>query len=96
MSAFTVERGCPGTVSCMASLSSISEPFCSDDRQKILYKDVGMEEQVCPLVQEIQGAARQLTKQITLQKACNLIVSLLRVGATYLWWEFGESSGLEL
>lgn len=25
-----------------------------------------------------------------------LTVSLLRAGATYLWWAFGESSGLEL
>lgn len=30
------------------------------------------------------------------RKAWDLTVSLLRIGATYLRWEFGESSGLEL
>lgn len=65
ISAFTVEREGPGTVSGMAPLSSISGPCCSDYRQKMLYEDVGMEEQVCPLVQGIQGSASQLTQQIT-------------------------------
>lgn len=51
-------------------------------RQRLFYKDAGAEEQVHPLARGMQVAARQLTRQITLQKAWEFsaFVLLLRAG----------------
>lgn len=42
-------------------------------RQRLLYKDIGMEEQVYPLAQEIREAARQRKEKLTLHKSMGML-----------------------
>ena len=76
VSASTVERGGGILAPCYLHDPSqlhfwtLSLRLC---RWRLLYKDVGVEEQVHPLAQGRQGAARHLKTQVTLCKSMGML-----------------------